>query len=53
MKLLCRKKNIAYDTRLEETLDDIKLRMWINEELQIQPKSQRRTILKAYSRLNE
>ena len=46
-------KRIAYDTRLEEMLDDIKHRMWINEELQIQPKSQRRTIVKAFSKLHE
>ena len=31
-------KEIAYDIRLEDKFEDIKLRIWMNEELQIQPK---------------
>ncbi|KKN11391.1 hypothetical protein LCGC14_1026980 [marine sediment metagenome] len=31
-------KEIAYDLKLEDMFEEIKLRMWINEELQIQPK---------------
>ena len=31
-------REIAYDLRLEEQLEEIKLRIWMNEELQIQPK---------------
>ena len=31
-------KEIAYDLRLEEKLDEILLKIWINEELQIQPR---------------
>ncbi|MFX1489589.1 MAG: hypothetical protein ACFFBI_10605 [Promethearchaeota archaeon] len=30
-------KEIAYDVKLEDELEEIKLKMWINEELQIQP----------------
>ena len=30
-------KEIAYDLSLEDKLEEIKLIMWINEELQIQP----------------
>ena len=35
---------IAYDLRLEELLDKIKTQMWIEEELQLQPKHQRETL---------
>ena len=31
-------REIAYDIRLEEQYEEIRLKMWINEELQIQPK---------------
>ncbi|MFX1311645.1 MAG: hypothetical protein ACFFHD_03395 [Promethearchaeota archaeon] len=31
-------REIAYDLRLEKQLEEIKLRIWMNEELQIQPK---------------
>jgi hypothetical protein len=31
-------REIAYDIRLEQQLEEIKLKMWISEELQIQPK---------------
>ena len=30
-------KEIAYDIRLEDEFEEVKLRIWINEELQIQP----------------
>jgi hypothetical protein len=39
-------REIAYDVRLEEQLDEIRLRMWLNEELQIQPKKYHSTIKK-------
>ncbi|MFX1320134.1 MAG: hypothetical protein ACFFAQ_00690 [Promethearchaeota archaeon] len=31
-------KEIVYDVRLEEQLEELKLKIWMNEELQIQPK---------------
>ncbi|MHA2051918.1 MAG: hypothetical protein ACW986_20100 [Promethearchaeota archaeon] len=31
-------EEILYDVRLEQQLAEIKLKIWINEELQIQPK---------------
>jgi len=39
-------KEIAYDVRLEERLEEIRLKIWINEELQIQPKQYHLLILK-------
>ena len=31
-------REMIYDLRLEEQLEEIKLKIWINEEIQIQPK---------------
>ena len=45
--------NIAYDLRLAELLDKIKTQMWIEEELQIQPKDKRRTLFESYRTLYE
>ncbi|MFX1417608.1 MAG: hypothetical protein ACFE9N_01675 [Promethearchaeota archaeon] len=42
-------KEIAYDVRLEEELEKVKLRMWLLEELQIQPKQFHQIILKTYT----
>jgi hypothetical protein len=39
-------KDIAYDVRLEEELEKIKLQIWLNEELQLQPKEYHLMILK-------
>jgi len=39
-------KDIAYDVRLEEELEKIKLQIWLNEELQIQPRQYHLLILK-------
>ena len=36
--IIVSEREIAYDLRLEEQLEEIKLRIWMNEELQIQPK---------------
>ena len=30
-------KEIVYDIRLEEQLDELKFKIWMNEELQIKP----------------
>jgi hypothetical protein len=47
-------REIAYDIRLEEQLEEIKLKMWINEELQIQPKQYHSQIKENYTKfLNE
>ncbi|MFX0071203.1 MAG: hypothetical protein ACFFAO_08950 [Candidatus Hermodarchaeota archaeon] len=42
---------IAYDTSLEEIYDRIKMQMWMNEELQLQPKTIRNSIIKTYKDL--
>ena len=39
-------KEIAYDVDLEDQFTKIKEQIWFNEELQIQPKSQRNDIFK-------
>jgi len=39
---------ILYDLRLEDMLEKIKLRIWLNEELQLQPKAQRSDIAHLY-----
>ncbi|MFX1303566.1 MAG: hypothetical protein ACFFBV_02140 [Promethearchaeota archaeon] len=39
-------KEIAYDIRLEERLEEIKLQIWLNEELQIQPQKHHLLIIK-------
>ena len=44
---------IAFDAKLEIDLDEIMFKMWINEEMQIQPEKQRRAILNAYTKLKE
>ena len=43
-------KEIAYDVKLEEQLEEIKLKMWINEELQIQPEEYHSQIKESYSK---
>jgi hypothetical protein len=43
-------KDIAYDIRLEEELENIKLKMWLLEELQIIPKEYHTLILKNVSK---
>lgn len=42
---------IAYDLSLEELLDQIKMQVWMNEEIQIQPKPIRSSIVKTYKEL--
>lgn len=41
-------REIAYDVRLEEQLEEIRLKIWINEELQIQPKKYHSQIKENY-----
>lgn len=41
-------REIAYDVRLEEKLELTKLQIWINEELQIQPRQFHELILKNF-----
>ncbi|NVM35075.1 MAG: hypothetical protein HWN81_05735 [Candidatus Lokiarchaeota archaeon] len=43
-------KEIAYDVRLEERLEEIKLQIWLNEELQIMPEQYHLLIVKNLSR---
>ena len=44
-------KEIAYDIRLEKSLEEIKLKIWLNEELQIQPKHYHSKIIQNYLEL--
>ena len=44
-------REIAYDLRLEELYDEVRMQMWINEELQIQPKRIRDSIIKTHKEL--
>lgn len=41
-------KEIAYDLRLEEKLEELKMKIWVNEELQIQPKQYHYLIIKNF-----
>jgi len=43
-------KDIAYDVRLEEKLELIKLQIWINEELQLQPRQFHELIIQNYEK---
>lgn len=43
-------KEIAYDIRLEERLEEIKLQIWLNEELQLQPRKYHLVIMKNLTR---
>ncbi len=43
-------KEIAYDVKLEELFEDVKLQIWLNEELQIQPKQYHLLIRKNLTR---
>jgi hypothetical protein len=43
-------EEIAYDVRLEERLEEIKLQIWLNEELQIQPSQYHLLIVKNLSK---
>jgi len=38
--------DIGYDLQLEELYEKIRMQMWMNEELQIQPKTIRDSIIK-------
>ncbi|MFW9896216.1 MAG: hypothetical protein ACFFD7_10465 [Candidatus Thorarchaeota archaeon] len=44
-------KEIAYDIRLENLLEEVKLKIWLNEELQIQPKKFHNSILNNFIEL--
>jgi len=47
--------DIAYDVRLEEIYERIRMQIWINEELQLlesQPKNIRDSIIKNYQDLD-
>lgn len=44
--------DIAYDIRLEELYDKVRMQIWINEELQLQPKSMQETIIRTYQELD-
>ncbi|MFX0105008.1 MAG: hypothetical protein ACFE75_05925 [Candidatus Hodarchaeota archaeon] len=43
-------KEIAYDIRLEEELERVKLKVWLLEELQIIPREYHSLILKSVSK---
>ncbi len=43
---------IAYDLRLEKKLDEVKMQMWLNEELQLQPKNLRNSLIEKFNQLN-
>jgi len=47
-KIIVSEREIAYNISLEEQLEEIKLKMWISEELQIQPKQQHSLIKKNF-----
>ncbi|MFW9969380.1 MAG: hypothetical protein ACFFDF_04205 [Candidatus Odinarchaeota archaeon] len=40
-------KEIAYDMRLEEELEKVKLKIWLQEELQLIPREYHSSILKS------
>ncbi len=44
-------KNFVFDARLEEELDLLKTRIWLEEELRLQPKKERNAILNVYFKL--
>ena len=44
--------DIAYDIGLEELYDKVRMQIWINEELQLQPKSIKETIIRTYQELD-
>jgi hypothetical protein len=44
-------KEIAYDIRLEISRDEIINKIWLSEELQIQPKQYHSSIVNNYSKL--
>ncbi len=45
-------KEIAYDIRLEISRDEILKKIWISEEIQLQPLSMRETIIKNLNKIN-
>jgi hypothetical protein len=45
-------KEIVINTELEELFDQIKLQIWLNEEIQIQPKNQGKTSINSYIKRN-
>jgi len=45
------KFDIAYDIGLEELYDKVRMQIWINEELQLQPKSIQEIIIRTYQEL--
>ena len=44
--------DIAYDVGLEELYDRVRMQIWLNEELQLQPKPIQKTIIKTYQDLD-
>ena len=44
-------KEIVYDIRLEEQLDELKFKIWMNEELQIQPQPLRQLIIENFLKI--
>jgi len=44
--------DIAYDIALEDLYDKVRSQIWINEELQLQPKSIQKTIIRTYQELD-
>jgi len=43
---------IAYDLRLEKRLDEVKMQIWLNEELQLQPENLRNSLIEKFNQLN-
>jgi len=44
--------DIAYDIALEDLYEKVRMQIWMNEELQLQPKSIKETIIRTYQELD-
>ncbi|MFX0080688.1 MAG: hypothetical protein ACFE94_02945 [Candidatus Hodarchaeota archaeon] len=45
-------KELAYDIRLEISRDEILKKLWVLEEIQLQPPQIRETIIKNFNKIN-
>jgi hypothetical protein len=45
--------DIAYDLYLEELYEEIRTQIWLNEELQLQPKTMRKSILETLKQFSK
>jgi hypothetical protein len=46
------KFDIAYDIGLEELYEKVRMQIWLNEELQLQPKPIQETIIRTYQEID-